>query len=362
MQIRSLFFTNQSKIQDTRQNNSIKSSAYPNFAPLAKATVSFGMSDPYRGIDLLALPPDRIINICENVLKENKLIEQLQGVKPLQKKQCYYNMFLVPNEILGEGQESYVVKVPRFPYCIRVEKDKGVKSNLGYDINLDKYDKMNHVVANLAEGTKLLRYIPGIPLKIMKHSDTPAGIDVKEALQKLVAENFSVSSFKRAIEQVEDAKSMGIDFDRNGENLLVDAIAQDLTCIDFSPKFHMEEYNPIAFLYHALDVDNTEHAPKILGKLCSAYATRLAEVPVEELNLEHLDMHFYTRGFINDIFNYFPDRELLKETEERLQELIKKKQDKTISEKEFQGCIDEFKWFVEDKLIDFTPKRDYEVW
>ncbi len=336
MQIRSLFFTNQSKIQNTKQNNSIKISAYPNLAPLTKDTVSFGMSDPYRGIDLLALPPDVIKQICKKALDENKVI--------------------------GRGQEAYVVKVPNYPYCIRVEKDKGVKANLGYDMNLDKYDRMNHVVANLADGTKLLRYIPGIPLKIMKHSDTPAGIEVKESLQKLVAENFTESSFKRAIEQVEDAKSMGIDFDRNGENLLVDAIAQDLTCIDFSPKFHMEEYNPIAFLYHALDVDNTKHAPKVLGKLCNAYATRLTEVPVEELNLEHLDMHFYTRGFINDIFNYFPDRKLLKETEEKLQELIKKKQDKSISEKEFQGYIDEFKWFVEDKLIDYTPKRDYEVW
>lgn len=336
MQIRSLLFTNQVKLQNTKQNNDIKTTSYPNLKPLAKDTVSFGMSDPYWGIDLLALPPDRIIKICENALKENKVI--------------------------GEGQEAYVVKVPRYPYCIRVEKHKGVKSKLGYDMNLNKYDKVNNVVANLADGTKLLRYVPGIPLKIMKHSDTHAGITVKESLQNLVAENFPEASFKRAIEQVEDAKSLGIDFDRNGENLLVDPISQDMTCIDFSPKFHMEEYNPIAFLYHALDVDRTKHAPKILGKLCNAYATRLTEVPVKELNLKHLDMHFYRRGFINDIFNYFPDRELLKETEQKLQQLILQKQDKSISAKEFQANIDEFKWFVEDNLIDYAPKRDYEIY
>ena len=119
MQIRSLLFTNQVKLQNTKQNNDIKTTSYPNLKPLAKDTVSFGMSDPYWGIDLLALPPDRIIKICENALKENKVI--------------------------GEGQEAYVVKVPRYPYCIRVEKHKGVKSKLGYDMNLNKYDKVNNV-------------------------------------------------------------------------------------------------------------------------------------------------------------------------------------------------------------------------
>ena len=309
-----------------------KSAKYPNLAPLKQDTVSFsgGIS---KSVDLMDLPADRIIKVCKKAIKEHFVI--------------------------GEGQEAVAIKIQDYPYyCIRQEKKTTSKSKqLGLDMKLDKYDKVNHVVAHLAPGIQLMRYIPGIPLKIMRHSDTASGIKVKQALQELVANNFPEESFKNVIKQVEDAKEKGIDFDRFGENLLVDPISQNLTCIDFSPNFKMEEYNPIAFIYHAIDADKTEYAPKILGKLCSAYAQRLLEVPAKKLNLDKLDTNLYARGFEGDPFNYFPDRELLKETERKLQELVAEKQNPSLHENGFEYMVEMFKEFVEDKLINYTPPR-----
>lgn len=311
---------------------SAKSAKYPNLAPLKQDTVSFsgGIS---KSVDLMDLPADRIIKVCKKAIKEHFVI--------------------------GEGQEAVAIKIQDYPYyCIRQEKKTTSKSKqLGLDMKLDKYDKVNHVVAHLAPGIQLMRYIPGIPLKIMRHSDTASGIKVKQALQELVANNFPEESFKNVIKQVEDAKEKGIDFDRFGENLLVDPISQNLTCIDFSPNFKMEEYNPIAFIYHAIDADKTEYAPKILGKLCSAYAQRLLEVPAKKLNLDKLDTNLYARGFDGDPFNYFPDRELLKETERKLQELVAEKQNPSLHENGFEYMVEMFKEFVEDKLINYTPPR-----
>lgn len=309
-----------------------KSAKYPNLAPLKQDTVSFsgGIS---KSVDLMDLPADRIIKVCKKAIKEHFVI--------------------------GEGQEAVAIKIQDYPYyCIRQEKKTTSKSKqLGLDMKLDKYDKVNHVVAHLAPGIQLMRYIPGIPLKIMRHSDTASGIKVKQALQELVANNFPEESFKNVIKQVEDAKEKGIDFDRFGENLLVDPISQNLTCIDFSPNFKMEEYNPIAFIYHAIDADKTEYAPKILGKLCSAYAQRLLEVPAKKLNLDKLDTNLYARGFEGDPFNYFPDRELLKETERKLQELVAEKQNPSLHENGFEYMVEMFKEFVEDKLINYSPPR-----
>lgn len=321
-------------IQNTPHTTStpVNVNKYPNLAPLKQDTVSFsgGIS---KSVDLMDLPADRIIKVCKKAIKEHFVI--------------------------GEGQEAVAIKIQDYPYyCIRQEKKTTSKSKqLGLDMKLDKYDKVNHVVAHLAPGIQLMRYIPGIPLKIMRHSDTASGIKVKQALQELVANNFPEESFKNVIKQVEDAKEKGIDFDRFGENLLVDPISQNLTCIDFSPNFKMEEYNPIAFIYHAIDADKTEYAPKILGKLCSAYAQRLLEVPAKKLNLDKLDTNLYARGFEGDPFNYFPDRELLKETERKLQELVAEKQNPSLHENGFEYMVEMFKEFVEDKLINYTPPR-----
>ena len=108
------------------------------------------------------------------------------------------------------------------------------------------------LLQKLGEGLTLLKYVPGIPLKIITKSDTESGIKVKHALQELVANNFPVESFEKTIEMIEESRSKGIIFDRKGENLLVDPITQEITPIDYSRQFNDIEYNPISYIYHAL--------------------------------------------------------------------------------------------------------------
>ncbi len=308
---------------------------YPNLAPLQQDTVSFGCRKFVRPKDLMDLKNKDIIQVCLNALEKKQTI--------------------------GQGTEAEVYKIPDYAmqYCLRREKAVVPnKKKLKLDFNLDDYDKANFVIAKLGEGLTILKFVPGIPLKIISRYDTESGIKVKHALQELVANNFPVESFEKAISLIEDSRSKGIVFDRKGENLLVDAITQEITPIDYSRQFNDIEYNPISYIYHALDVDQTKHAPKVLGKLCMAYAERLKTADKEELNLDVLDRNFYHRGFMDDPFNYFPDREALEEVRAKLfDELLEQKF--TTNPDEFEWLVDCFKDFVEEKLMHDKPRYPY---
>ena len=110
-----------------------------------------------------------------------------------------------------------------------------------------------------------------------------------------------------------------------------------------------------------MDVDNTEHASKIFGKLCKAYAQRLCEVPVSKLNLDSLDTNFYHRGFMDDAFNYFPNRKVLEETQKRLETLIKEKQNPENTKEYFEYLVQEFKEFIDDNVIP-VKKESFLPW
>lgn len=278
--------------------------------------------------DLMTLSPGRIIKECRKALKD--------GI------------------VIGEGQEAVVYKFEDYvAYCLRRDKIKA-ENPLDFKLSteLNKYDKVNHVVAKLDDGTVIMKYISGIPLKIFPGRDTPDGIQVKKAVQGLIANNFPESSFRRILRQVEDAKSKGIDFDRKGENLLVEVVNQEFNCIDFSPNFKDVEYNPISYLYYAIDVDKTEHAPKVFGKLCKAYAQNLVDMPEKKLNFDVLDTNFYHRGFMDDPFNDFPDRRILGETQARLEEIIELKKSGTATRAQLQALVNDFKDFIDDRVFE----------
>lgn len=301
-------------------------STAPNLERSPKAdTISFQAYKP----DLMSLPAQKIIKECQRALAD--------GI------------------VIGEGQEAICYKMERFPqYCIRRDKKTSADaSKFGLSYALSKFDKVNHVVAKLDDGTVIEEYISGIPLKIIPHRDTPDGILVKKSIKGLIANNFPEAPFRKILEQIESAQRSGIKFDRNGENLLVDAVNQEFNCIDFSPRFQSEvvEYNPISFIYSAIDVDNTEHAPKIFGKLCKAYAQRILSVDIKRLNLDTLDLNFYHRGFINDPFNDFPNKKLLDEVSEKLRELIEIKKDKSNPKEYLEYMVYEFKEFINEKIM-----------
>lgn len=281
--------------------------------------------------DLMDLPAKSILSECKKAIKENIII--------------------------GEGKEARVYKIQTYPqYCVRCEKRSNFDVNqLKLSKHLSSYDKLNHVVAKLDEGTSLMKYIPGVPLKIMD-TDTADGIKVKNTIKGLVANNFTESPFKKIIAQVEDAKTKGIDFDRKGENLHVDPLSQEMVCFDFSPRYHDSAYNPISYIYSALDVDKTEYAPKVFGKLCKAYAQRLLEVPIKKLNLQYLDTNFYHRGIKNDAFNDFPDKTLLDITSQRLQLLVKVKSNPENPKQYLKYLVEEFRQFIDERIIPIKRK------
>lgn len=316
------------------KTGNFRTSKYANLAPLKKDTISFSAKISK---DLMSLSPEKIVAECRKALKD--------GIK------------------LGEGQEAITYKIENYPaYCLRRDKrHAGSPQKFKFDIYLNKYDKANHVVAKLDEGTQLMEYINGIPLKVIPGKDTPDGIIVKNASKGLVANNFSEKPFRKVIEQIEDAKNKGITFDRKGENLHVDVLNQEITAFDFSPSFNDIEYNPIAYIYSALDVDGTEYAAKIFGKLCKAYANRILQVPPSKLNLDTLDTNFYHRGFMDDAFNLFPDRKILKETQERIENLIKEKLDTTNPKEYMEYLVNDFNEFVDEKVMTIKGKSPFST-
>lgn len=357
-------FTNNTRYNQTKTNDVIPRYNNANTVQLTKDTVSFraskiinlpesilskckttikkilpnGSNNNVRPKDLMDLPEKQIIEICQNALKKQ-----------------------IP---LGRGQEATVYKIEEFPreYCIREDRRicKGY-NNLKLSYNLDKFDKANFVIAKLGQGLTLLKYISGIPLKIMRNSDTISGIKVKESMQELIANNFPEESFIKVLDQIERNRANGIVFDRKGENLLVDPMIQEITAIDFSPKFNDIEYNPIAYIYHALDVDGTPFAPKVLGKLMNAYAERLKTCDLKDLNLDVLDKNFYYRGFMDDAFNKFKDRELLEKCRTMLfDDLLEAK--KTMTESDFNAKVEYFKFEIENLLIDPLETQRYEIY
>lgn len=124
-----------------------------------------------------------------------------------------------------------------------------------------------------------------------------------------------------------------------------------MVCFDFSPRYHDKEYNPISYIYSALDVDKTEYAPKVFGKLCKAYAQRLLETSDKKLNFQYLNTNFYHRGIRNDAFNDFPNKTLLDITSQRLQLLVKAKKNPDNSKKYLRYLVEEFKQFIDERII-----------
>ena len=301
-------------------------------SPLGFDTVNFSGNVKK---DLMSLPAQKIIEICEKAIKE--------GTK------------------LGQGKEAFAYKIEDYPeYCIRQER-RYSKSDYGYKLNkaLNKYDVVNHVVARLDEGTTLMKYVSGMPIKIVSAIDPKR--TVKENIQGLLSLEFPERSFKKVLKQIEDAKCKDIDFDRFGENLHVDPLNYEMTCIDFSPyiKDTTGEYNPISYIYSALDVDGTTHAQRVFGKLCSAYAQRLVETPINRLNFDKLDTNFYHRGFEGDAFNLFQDRELLQVVQKHIEELIEAKK-QHIPRAKLQEKVNKFKEFVNKTLMPIKNDDYYE--
>ena len=298
-----------------------KRGSYPNLKPLSADVVSFTGKN-----DLMKYPAEEIIDIALKAIKEGLII--------------------------GEGREAVTYKIERFPeYCVRRERRYNA-SELKLSKILNKFDMENHVVARLDEGTTIMHYIPGVPIKI---TSTSASInEIKRDIHELIANNFDILPFKKVLAQIEEAQSKGIKFDRFGENLLVDPMNHEMICIDFSPKIKddMGEYNPISYVYSALDVgeSNSVNARRIFGKLCSAYAERILETPVSKLNLDVLDMHFYNRyGFQNDPFQGFQDPEILRETERKLQDMLRLKQ--KCDEDGLKKMVSEFTEYIDKRVM-----------
>lgn len=298
---------------------------YSNLSPLPCDIVSFSgnISD-----DLMNLPAKKIIDICKLAIKN--------GTK------------------LGEGREAVTYKIENYPeYCLRQEKVYEKSGDFNINEFLDNYDKANHVVARLDGGTTIMKYIPGIPVKNIDSFDPLK--TMKNEIRALLANEFEELPFLKVIEQVEDAKSNGIDFDRFGENIHVDPLNHEIVCIDFSPKIkdYSGEYNPISYIYDALDVDGTQYSKRVFGKLCSAYAQRLIDSPINKLNFDKLDMNFYHRGCINDPFNHFPEREILTETRDYLRQIIKAKKDNKPKE-ELAKMVADFKDYIDNNVMSFN--------
>lgn len=191
--ITSLFFT---KNNNNYKNRVVQSEKQGFVQQLSCDVVSFKQ----KKVDLLKQPKEKIFKLVkESMTERNKL---------------------------GEGIDAAVYKIKGTNYCIRRPFfAKDIESD--FSLNIDVKDKINHVVANLGSGCRIMNIIKGFP--VGRIDEEPEKLEYTEEL----IEKFPIESFNKLIKQITFAHKNDMVFDNHWANVIINPDEQTFTAIDF---------------------------------------------------------------------------------------------------------------------------------
>lgn len=130
---------------------------------------------------------------------------------------------------LGEGVDAVVYRIKGTNYCIRRPFfSKDMESD--FSLNIGIKDKINHVVANLGGGCRIMNIIKGFP--VGRVDDSTEKLEYTEVL----IENFPIESFNKLIKQITYAHKNDMVFDNHWANVIINPEEQTFTAIDFYDK------------------------------------------------------------------------------------------------------------------------------
>ena len=204
---------------------------------------------------------------------------------------------------LGVGSEAEVFQIEGTDYCVRlphsnIDEDTELISYFGdFNLQVNKEDKINHVVARLSNGATIMNKINGRP--VFSIGMTPMGIlDSIFAVSKLPQ-----SAYCNLLNQIAAAYKEDMIFDPYGTNVIFDS--QSMTAIDFYKRQSMyKEYTyPLNDIYDALV--NIKEPPigcekVIIKKIYKAVLSELEPQKIPCLNPEEFDIYKFTLDLCKD--------------------------------------------------------------
>lgn len=135
---------------------------------------------------------------------------------------------------LGEGVEASVYKIKGTEYCFRKPFFSG-KFDTDFNLEMSVKDKINHVVAKLGNGCRIMNLIKGVPVATIDEKNSEKLEHIEE-----IIEEFPVESYNKLIKQVTYAYKNGMLFDNHWANVIVNEEDKTFTAIDFYP---MDKYD-----------------------------------------------------------------------------------------------------------------------
>ena len=195
---------------------------------------------------------------------------------------------------LGEGSEAKTYRIPDTPYCVRVVKklddnDSLVDYKKLLSFNLDKKDKINHIVAKLAQGSCIMKYIEGENCHFTKKQ--------KEIF------DLPVESYHNLYKQIRYAKDNDMVFDSCPSNIIYNHKDKSLTAIDFyeQDKDFPEDVRTLPAMFSAIAMSAKESDSKLyknlLGKLIQVCLIELDSSVKTPQDIADLDVNRMFKRF-----------------------------------------------------------------
>lgn len=177
--------------------------------------------------------------------------------------------------LLGEGGQAKVYRIPNSNYCARFEKHEFNDYNPTLNRNIYACDKINHVVAKFGKYSSIMHYIEGVPVF---SPNTPACNAQKTAQD--IAE-MPITTFKKLVQQICYAYDNGMMFDCAWGNVIVNPKENKLTAIDFNKNILDESLKPLSYTFSSLVHKYT--TPEQI----KIYANKILNAVLEEFQPSH---------------------------------------------------------------------------
>lgn len=140
-----------------------------------------------------------------------------------------------PDNFLGMGSEAVIYKIPGTDYCFRIPylDNEGyvlTKWDSFFSKDVNKAERINHIVANLGQGASVMNKIDGEPISLI----LPA--------HKCLLD-FPLGSFQKLIRQIQQAKENNLVFDSCCANIIYNNETKNIVAIDFNESYKKSELN-----------------------------------------------------------------------------------------------------------------------
>lgn len=195
-----------------------------------------------------------------------------------------------PDNLIGMGSEAVIYKIPGTEYCFRIPylDDDGyflTKWDSFFSKEVEKQDKINHIVATLGQGASIMKRIEGEPISLIL------------SCHKCILD-FPLGSFQKLIRQMYIAKENNLVFDSCCANIIYNKENKNIVAIDFNKSYKKQElnYNILNKIHTVISLSfNETESLKLANKLLLAAINEFGHTPeINKLNC-------------NEFINYLKD-------------------------------------------------------